>query len=116
MTFFTDVKEKRDLISKYRRLSLLYHPDKGGVLEKMQAINEEYNLLKHNFGIFPKDLKSVKVGNYVYVNSSICLVIKVEENSFMAKSLKTNRVAMFAKDTGYGVFNFKIRAHANEYR
>ena len=46
MTYFADVKEKKDLISKYRRLSLLYHPDKGGVLEKMQAINEEYNMLK----------------------------------------------------------------------
>ncbi|HAF28124.1 MAG TPA: hypothetical protein DCG75_03660 [Bacteroidales bacterium] len=113
MTYFTDVKEKRDLISKYRRLSLLYHPDKGGVLEKMQAINEEYNMLKHNFGKFPSDLRNVRVGNYVYVNSSTCLVTEVEEKLFVAKSLETNRVAMFAKDTGYGVFNFKIRAYAN---
>lgn len=113
MTYFTDVKEKQDLKSKYRKLSFLNHPDKGGRLEKMQAINEEYNLLKHTFGMFPKDLRNVKIGNFVYVNKSLCLVTKVEEKLFFAKSYKTERVAMFDKTTGYGLFNFKIRAYAN---
>lgn len=113
MTYFTDVKEKEDLKSKYRKLSFIYHPDKGGELKKMQAINEEYNMLKHTFGIFPKDLRSIMVGNFVYVNKSICVVTKVEEKLFIAKSFETNRVAMFAKDTGYGLFNFKIRAYAS---
>jgi len=113
MTFFTDVKEKKDLKSKYRKLSFINHPDKGGKLDKMQAINEEYRMLKHSFGIFPKDLRNVMVGNFIYVNNSTCVVTKVEDKLFTAKSFETNRVAMFAKDTGYGVFNFKIRAYAS---
>lgn len=113
MVYFTDVKEKRDLKSRYRKLSLIYHPDKGGELEKMQAINEEYNVLKNTFGVFPKDLKNIMVGNFIYVNNSTCIVTNVEDKLFIAKSFLTNRVAMFAKDTGYGLFNFKIKAHAN---
>lgn len=114
MTYFTDIQERNELKSLYRRLSLLYHPDKGGQVEKMKAINQEYNMLKHTFGIFPNDLRNVKVGNFVYVNKSLCLVTKVENKLFYAKSFKTGRVAMFAKDTGYGVFNFKIRAYASK--
>lgn len=113
MTYFLDVKEKNDLKSRYRKLSLVYHPDKGGEVEKMQAINEEYNMLKHTFGIFPKNLMNVKVGNFVFVNKSLCIVFKVERRLFYAKSFNTGRVSMFAKDTGFGVFNFKIRAHVS---
>ena len=114
MTYFADVKEITDLKAKYRKLSVLYHPDKGGQLEKMQEINEEYNMLKQTFGKFPKNLRHVRVGNFVYVNKSLCLVTKVESKLFYAKSYKTGRVAMFDKDTGYGVFNFNIRAYAGE--
>jgi hypothetical protein len=113
MTYFLDVKEKADLKSKYRKLSLAYHPDRGGQVEKMQAINEEYNMLKNTFGVFPKNLKIVEVGNFVYVNKSLCIVFKVEKRLFYAKSFTTGRISMFAKDTGYGLFNFKIRAHVN---
>lgn len=111
MTYFLDVQKKTDLKTKYRQLSFVYHPDKGGDLAKMQAINEEYNTLKNTFGVFPRDLRQVKVGNFVYVNKSICIVFKVEHKLFYAKSFNTGKVAMFEKDTGYGLFNFKIRAH-----
>ncbi|MBI9053522.1 MAG: J domain-containing protein [Bacteroidales bacterium] len=111
MTYFLDVKEKSDLKSRYRKLSLAYHPDKGGELKKMQAINEEYNMLKNTFGIFPTDLRNVKVGNFVFVNNSICIVFKVESKLFYAKSFNTGRVAIFAKNTGYGLFDFKIKAY-----
>ena len=113
MTYFLDIKQKTDLKLRYRQLSLVYHPDKGGDLAKMQAINEEYNKLKNTFGVFPKDLRQVKVGNFVYVNKSICIVFKVERKLFYAKSFNTGRVAMFDKETGYGLFNFKIRAYVS---
>lgn len=113
MTYFLDVKQKNDLKTRYRQLSLVYHPDKGGDLTKMQAINEEYNKLKNTFGVFPKDLRQVQVGNFVYVNKSICIVFKVERKLFYAKSFTTGKVAMFDKQTGYGLFNFKIRAHVS---
>ncbi len=113
MTYFTDVKAKEELKSKYRKLSLLYHPDKGGQQEKMKEINAEYNILKHTFGKFPNDLRNIEVGNFVYVNRSMCVVTRVEDKLFEAKSFKTSRVAMFEKDTGYGLFNFKIKAYVN---
>ena len=113
MTYFLDVKEKSDLKSTYRKLSLAYHPDKGGEVKKMQAINEEYNMLKNTFGIIPKDLRKVRVGNFVFVNKSLCIVFKVEDKLFYAKSLNTGRIAMFVKETGYGLFNFKIKAYVN---
>lgn len=113
MNYFTDVKERSGLKLKYRQLSHIYHPDKGGELQKMQAINEEYNMLKQTFGIFPKDIRKVKVGNFVYVNKSICIVFKVEDKLFYAKSFNTGRVAMFDKTTGYGLFNFKIKAYVS---
>lgn len=111
MTYFLDVQEKSALKNRYRQLSLAYHPDKGGEIEKMKAINQEYNMLKNTFGIFPGDLRKVRVGNFVFVNKSVCIVFKVEKKLFYAKSFATGRVAMFDKTTGYGVFNFKIRAH-----
>lgn len=113
MTYFADVKERTDLKSKYRKLSLMHHPDKGGELKKMQAINEEYKMLRNTFGMFPKDLRKVKIGNFVYVNKSLCIVFKVEDKLFYAKSFNSGRVAMFDKNTGYGLFNFKIRAYVN---
>lgn len=112
MTYFIDVKRKNELKSKYRKLSILYHPDKGGKLEKMQEINSEYNLLKHTFGVFPDSLQNVLVGNFVYVNKSICLVTSVNSKLFKAKSFKTEREAIFDKETGYGVFNLKFKAYA----
>lgn len=111
MTYFLDVKEKSDLKNRYRKLSLAYHPDKGGEIEKMKAINQEYNMLKNTFGVFPSDLRKVRVGNFVFVNKSVCIVFKVEKKLFYAKSFATGRFAMFDKSTGYGVFNLKIRAH-----
>ena len=113
MTHFIDIKEKGDLKSRYRKLSFINHPDKGGEVEKMQEINSEYNLLKHTFGVFPEKLQNVMVGNFVFVNKSTCVVVAVENNLFKAKSFKTAREAMFDKETGYGVFNLNIKAYAN---
>jgi hypothetical protein len=114
MTYFLDVKEKSALKNRYRQLSLVYHPDKGGEIEKMKEINQEYNILKHTFGVFPSDLRKVRVGNFVFVNKSVCIIFKVEKKLFYAKSFVTGRVAMFDKTTGYGLFNFKIKAHVSQ--
>lgn len=113
MTYFSDVTDRKDLKSKYRRLSIKNHPDKGGLVEKMQEINVEYDYLKKTFGFFPKQLDSVRVGNFVYVNQSTCVVLEVERKLFKVKSFKTNREAIFDKATGLGLFNFKIQAYVN---
>ena len=72
MTYFLDVKEKTDLKSKYRKLSLAFHPDKGGELKKMQALNEEYNMLvtpmtiKHTAANSKRTLESFILSSFFF--------------------------------------------------
>lgn len=40
--FFYNVKTLEDLRGQYRKLVMIYHPDKGGKTEDMQALNAEY--------------------------------------------------------------------------
>lgn len=113
MKHFVDVKCKSELKKKYRTLALTFHPDKGGRIEKMQELNNEFALLSKTWGVMPKSLPEVQEGNLVYVNSSKCIVTMVEHNHFKAKSTETSREAFFDKSTGYGLLNFKIRAYVN---
>ena len=40
--FFATIDNLNDLKAEYRRLALMYHPDRGGDLDTMKAINIEY--------------------------------------------------------------------------
>lgn len=42
MKYFTECKTLDELKRQYRRLAMLHHPDVGGDLETMKAINNEY--------------------------------------------------------------------------
>lgn len=42
---FESVPNKAELKSKYKKLNLIYHPDKGGCGEVMSMINDAYNSL-----------------------------------------------------------------------
>jgi len=42
--FFTDVKTIEELKAEYKRLAKLHHPDKGGDVSTMQAVNKEYEV------------------------------------------------------------------------
>lgn len=48
MTYFQNIKTQDELKTAYRKLCKLYHPDKGGTTEQMQAINNEYERLTKN--------------------------------------------------------------------
>lgn len=56
MTYFINIKTLDDLKAEYRRLAMKHHPDKGGDLETMKAINAEHDSLfellkaQHNAG------------------------------------------------------------------
>jgi len=76
----------------------------------MQKINEEYCLINKALKEFPKFLKDLKVGHTIFVNGSECIVTSVSEKTFTAVAKISKRKAMFDKETGYGIFNFKIRA------
>ncbi len=40
------IKNLDELKKQYRKLSMIYHPDKGGSVEQMQALNDEYDKLR----------------------------------------------------------------------
>jgi hypothetical protein len=43
--FFANCKTLEELKKEYKRLAMLHHPDRGGNLETMQAVNNEYDEL-----------------------------------------------------------------------
>jgi len=43
MTYFNGITNLADLKSEYRKLIMIHHPDKGGDLETMKAINNEHD-------------------------------------------------------------------------
>lgn len=45
MKYFTNVKTLDELKAQYRRLAMKHHPDRGGDLETMKAINDEHDQL-----------------------------------------------------------------------
>lgn len=113
MNYLKDVISPVELKSRYRRLAFMYHPDKGGQLDIMQEINREYSEWETGFKTKPRSLKEIRIGNMIYVNKSECVVTEVNDRLFKARSLFTNREAYFDRDTGYGLFNLKLRARTN---
>lgn len=111
MTFLVDILSKEQLKQTYRSLAKSNHPDLGGECSIMQRINEEYKLWEKGFNTSPKNFKDLNVGHKIYVNKSECIVTSVEEKCFKAKSLFSFKEAYFDKSTGYGLFNFNIRAN-----
>lgn len=110
MKYFEGVWTEDELKSVYRKLVKKHHPDRGGNTEIMKMINYEYARYLKVFQYKPSSLKDVKVGCSVYVNNSKCIVTKVEENCFKARSLKTFRESYFSKETGFALLNFKFKA------
>lgn len=45
MLYFQNVKTLDELKKEYRRLAMIHHPDVGGTVEAMQAINAEFEAL-----------------------------------------------------------------------
>ncbi len=45
MKYFENVKSMEELKRQYKKLAFTYHPDKGGSVEQMQAVNAEYDEL-----------------------------------------------------------------------
>jgi len=110
MKYFAGVQTEEELKVTYRKLVKKFHPDRGGNTEIMKMINYEYARYQKAFAYRPTSLKEVKVGCFIYVNNTKCIVTKVEDTCFKARSLKTFRESFFSKDTGYALLNFKFRA------
>ncbi|MBN2347335.1 MAG: hypothetical protein JXJ22_00775 [Bacteroidales bacterium] len=110
MTYFKDILSEEQLRYHYRKLAMLFHPDRGGDIATMKKVNEEYRYYLDGFKTTPKSFNDLKPGNTVYVKDSKCIVTAVEKDRFKAKSLETNRETYFSKSTGYAILNFKFRA------
>lgn len=110
MTFITEVYSATELKQTYRKLALVHHPDKGGCVNVMQKINEEYSIWQQGLESVPDSLMEVKIGNTVWVNGSKSIVTYVDEKMFKAKSTITKREAFFEKETGNCLFNFAFKA------
>lgn len=113
MKYFTGIITEEELKSTYRKLVKTHHPDKGGNTEVMKLINYEYARYLKAFKYRPLSLDEVRVGCFVLVNNTKCIVTKVERTCFKARSLKTYRETYFSKETGYALLNFKFRAEVN---
>lgn len=110
MEFLTHIKSEEELIKEFKRLAHVCHPDKGGNVELMQQLNEEYRSLKRYFKASGKDFSEIKVKDIVYVNGTECWVTHVSEFAFIAKAKLKNKSAVFDKKSGRAVGNRKYQA------
>jgi hypothetical protein len=110
MAYFEQKLSVDELKSAYRKLVLIYHPDRGGDSETIKAINYEYACHLKKLSFKPSSLSEVREGQSVKVNDALCVVTEVYENCFRARSGKTGREALFSKSTGYAMLNFNLKA------
>lgn len=63
MGYFTKVSCIEELKRQYYNLALMYHPDRGGTKEQMQAINAEYEKLFQRYKDIHKSVNSENKSN-----------------------------------------------------
>ena len=55
-----NVKTLEELKIEFRKFALLFHPDRGGDIEKFKQLNNEYQFLVKNLALYSKEQKSNK--------------------------------------------------------
>lgn len=55
-----NVKNLQDLKIEFRKFAFLFHPDKGGNIEKFKQLNNEYQYLIKNLALYSNEQKSNK--------------------------------------------------------
>lgn len=110
MDYFKKVLTLQELKSAYRRLVMIYHPDRGGDSETMKKINYEYARRLKKLEFKPRSLQEICVGHIIRVNKSRCVVTEVHKDCFKARSLVTGQEAFFSKSSGFAMLNFNFRA------
>ncbi|MBN2639782.1 MAG: hypothetical protein JXR65_11935 [Bacteroidales bacterium] len=111
MRFFPDnIENEIQARLNYKRLAVLYHPDRGGNEAIMREINSEYDLVKRRLKKQREGLRNVQVGDAVSVNGTECEVTAVFKDTFVAKAKGRYRLAVFDKKTGYALYDHKFKA------
>ncbi len=115
--FPDDIETEAQMKLNYKRLALLYHPDRGGDEELMRQLNVEYEYLKHQFSKkvdvakkVKNEFASLRTGDTVYVNGTECVVVDVFNHSFIAQAKGRVKLAIFDRETGYAINNKKYKA------
>jgi curved DNA-binding protein CbpA len=111
MRFFSEnIDNELQARLNYKRLAVMYHPDRGGNEEIMREINREYEVVKKRLRKIKRGLREIEVGDTVLVNGTECEVKAVFEDTFLAKAKGRLRMAVFDKHTGWDVHNKKFKA------
>jgi len=111
MRYFPDnIENEIQARLNYKRLAVLYHPDRGGNEEIMREINQEYDLIKKKLKKQKLGLQAVQVGDRVWVNGTECEVTAVFKDTFVAKAKGRHRLAVFEKKSGYSLYDKKFKA------
>lgn len=111
MRYFPDkIENEVQARLNYKRLAVLYHPDRGGNEQIMREINQEYELIKKKLKKKKFGLSLVEVGDMVQVNGTICEVTAVFKETFVARALGRHRFSVFDKKTGKSLYDKKFMA------
>ena len=116
MIALSSARNLKELKTNYRKLAAQYHPDRGGNVSLMQAINEQYQNLHSrlksaaNDHQREEDFSHLSAGDSIYVNGTLCEVLEVTEYYFRVLASGRNRQAQMCKTSGRGRFNPRLRA------
>jgi len=111
MRFFSDdIDSEVQARLNYKRLAIMYHPDRGGNEIIMREINSEYEIVKKKLRKLKRGLLEISVGDTVMVNGTECEVKAVFEETFIAKAKGRIRMAVFDKKTGLDIHSKKYKA------
>lgn len=111
MRFFSEnIDDEVQARLNYKRLAVMYHPDRGGNEAVMREINREYEVVKRRLRKQKRGLRAIEVGDTVLVNGTECEVKAVFEDTFLAKAKGRLRMALFDKQTGWDIHNKKFKA------
>ncbi len=111
MRFFPDnIDSEIQARLNYKRLAVLYHPDRGGNEEIMREVNREYEIIKKRLRKRREGLQQLKPGDLVIVNGTECKVTAVFQKTFIAKAKGRHRLAVFDKNTGYSLHDKRFKA------
>ncbi len=111
MRFFSDdIENEVQARLNYKRLAVLYHPDRGGDEKVMREINQEYEIVKKKLRKIKRGLREIEVGDTVLVNGTECEVKAVFEETFIARAKGRFRLAVFDKKTGWDIHSRKFKA------
>ena len=65
MKYFEGIQTLQELKSAYKKLAMVFHPDRGGDLETMKTINNEYdqlfNILKDGYNATQSEERQMPV-------------------------------------------------------